>query len=85
MLKTNHYFFFVRTKKLEGDIPRKENDDEANSGDRMGVISEELESESDKLKVKETDTDNLDKVNIADKIEAKMENVRDNVRIPTRY
>jgi len=73
-----------RTKKLEGDIPRKENDDEANSGDRMGVISEELESESDKLKVKETDTDNLDKVNIADKIKAKMENVRDNVRIPTR-
>lgn len=76
-----------RTKKLEGDIPRVEADDEAAAGERMGVISEEAETEterSNKIKDGEAVADGVDKVNIADKIKAKMENVRDNVRIPTR-
>jgi len=76
-----------RTKKLEGDIPRVETDDEAATGERMGVISEEAETELDKsMKNKDNEAvvDGVDKVNIADKIKAKMENVRDNVRIPTR-
>merc|ERR1719341_2806875 len=76
-----------RTKKLEGDIPRVETEDEAATGERMGVISEEAETEvekSNKNKENEAVVDGVDKVNIADKIKAKMENVRDNVRIPTR-
>jgi len=76
-----------RTKKLEGDIPRVETEDEATTGERMGVISEEAETEvekSNKNKENEAVVDGVDKVNIADKIKAKMENVRDNVRIPTR-
>jgi len=76
-----------RTKKLEGDIPRVETDEDAATGERMGVISEEAETEvekSNKVKDNEAVVDGADKVNIADKIKAKMENVRDNVRIPTR-
>merc|ERR1719228_1731553 len=76
-----------RTKKLEGDIPRIETDEDAANGERMGVISEEAETEMDKsnrIKENEAVVDGVDKVNIADKIKAKMENVRDNVRIPTR-
>ena len=79
--------FIVRTKKLEGDIPRVEADDEAAAGERMGVISEEAETETErtnKIKDGEAVADGVDKVNIAEKIKAKMENVRDNVRIPTR-
>merc|ERR1719167_342055 len=49
----------------------------------MGVISEELEQDD---KVMGLGQDKLngpdDKVNIADKIKAKMENVRENVRMP---
>ena len=39
---------------------------------------------SNRIKENEAVVDGVDKVNIADKIKAKMENVRDNVRIPTR-
>ena len=73
---------------MEGDIPRVETEDEAATGERMGVISEEAETEvekSNKNKENEAVVDGVDKVNIADKIKAKMENVRDNVRIPTRF
>ena len=72
---------------MEGDIPRIETDEDAANGERMGVISEEAETEVDKsnrIKENEAVVDGVDKVNIADKIKAKMENVRDNVRIPTR-
>jgi len=76
-----------RTKKLEGDIPRIETEEDAANGERMGVISEEAETEIDKtnrMKDNEAVVDGVDKVNIADKIKAKIVDVRDNVRIPTR-
>ena len=79
---------FFRTKKLEGDIPRIETEEDAANGERMGVISEEAETEIDKtnrMKDNEAVVDGVDKVNIADKIKAKIVDVRDNVRIPTRY
>merc|ERR1712013_727134 len=62
-----------RTKKLEGDIPR--------------IETEEAETDVDKtnrIKDNEAVVDGVDKVNIADKIKAKIVDVRDNVRIPTR-
>lgn len=65
-----------RTKKLEADIARVETEEE----ERMGVISEEQEQEDKAGLEKVAGTD--DKVNIADKIKAKMENVRENVRMP---
>lgn len=55
--------------------------------ERMGVISEEAETDVDKtnrIKDNEAVVDGVDKVNIADKIKAKIVDVRDNVRIPTR-
>jgi len=69
-----------RTKKMEADIARVETDEE---GERMGVISEEAEQDdkgsgTGQEKINGPD----DKVNIADKIKAKMENVRENVRMP---
>jgi len=76
-----------RTKKLEGDIPRIETEEDAANGERMGVISEEAETEMDRanrVKDNEAVVDGGDKVNIADKIKAKLETARDNVRIPTR-
>ena len=79
-----------RTKKMEGDIPRVDNGDEENNlGEKMGMILEEAEAEVErmnKLNMKEgqDNPDGIDKVNMADKLKAKIENVRDNVRIPIR-
>lgn len=69
-----------RTKKMEADIARIETEED---GERMGMISEEQEQE-DKVSGSGQDkvTGSDDKVNIADKIKAKMENVRENVRMP---
>jgi len=79
-----------RTKKMEGDIPRVDNGEEENNfGEKMGMILEEAEAEVErmnKLNMKEgqDNPDGIDKVNMADKLKAKIENVRDNVRIPIR-
>ena len=73
---------------MEGDIPRIETEEDVANGERMGVISEEAETDIDKtnrMKDNEAVVDGVDKVNIADKIKAKIVDVRDNVRIPTRY
>ena len=72
---------------MEGDIPRIETEEDAANMERMGVISEEAETDVDKtnrIKDNEAVVDGVDKVNIADKIKAKIVDVRDNVRIPTR-
>lgn len=79
-----------RTKKLEGDIPRVENDEEIQAqAEKMGMIVEEAEAEVErinKLNMKDGQDimDGVDKVNIAEKLKDKMENVRDKVRIPIR-
>jgi len=79
-----------RTKKLEGDIPRVENDEESHAqAEKMGMIVEEAEAEVErinKLNMKDgqDNFDGVDKVNIAEKLKDKMENVRDKVRIPIR-
>ena len=78
-----------RTKKLECDIPRVETEEEGgnNNGDKMGIIAEEMEGEVErinKMNLKESsdNPDGADKVKIAEKIKAKMDNVRENVKIP---
>ena len=78
-----------RTKKLECDIPRVETDEEGGNlnPDKMGIIAEEMEGEVErinKMNLKESsdNPDGADKVKIAEKIKAKMDNVRENVKIP---
>jgi len=78
-----------RTKKLECDIPRVETEEEGGNtnGDKMGIIAEEMEGEVErinKMNLKESsdNPDGADKVKIAEKIKAKMDNVRENVKIP---
>ena len=80
-----------RTKKLECDIPRVETEEEAGNlnTDKMGIITEEGEVDVErinKLNLKESSDapDGADKVKIAEKIKAKMDNVRENVKIPIR-
>ena len=86
-----------RTKKLEGDIPRVENDEDAKlAAEKMGMIAEEAEADVErmnKMNLKEGQ-DALDgehgenKVKIGEKFKAKMENVKENVkenvRLPIR-
>ena len=73
-----------RTKKLECDIPRVETEEEAGNlnTDKMGIITEEGEVDVErinKLNLKESSDapDGADKVKIAEKIKAKMDNVRE--------
>jgi len=68
-----------RTKKMEADIARVETEED---GERMGVISEEQEQDEKPPGSQEKANGPDDKVNIADKIRAKMENVKENVRMP---
>lgn len=68
-----------RTKKMEADIARVEIEED---GERMGVISEEQEQDEKPPGSQEKANGPDDKVNIADKIRAKMENVKENVRMP---
>merc|ERR1712013_575745 len=63
----------------EADIARVETEDD---GERMGVISEEQEVEEKPLGSQEKANCPDDKVNIADKFRAKLENVKENVRMP---
>ena len=63
-----------RTKKLEGDIPRVEEEEGAgggSEGSKMAPITEEEENVQEGKKSKDKDADN-----IADRIKAKMENVK---------
>ena len=78
-----------RTKKLECDIPRVETEEDGGNvnNDKMGIITEEGEVDVErinKLNLKESsdNPDGADKVKIAEKIKAKMDNVRENVKIP---
>ena len=79
-----------RTKKLESDINRVENDEDMEKEkEKMGAIAEEAEADVERLnrmniKEGQDNIDGADKVKIAEKLKAKMENVRDNVRIPIR-
>ena len=71
-----------RTKKLEGDIPRVENDEDANlAAEKMGIIAEEAEADVERmnkmnLKEGQDALDGEGKVKIGEKFKAKIENVR---------
>jgi len=75
-----------RTKKLDGDIPKVESDDEV-VVEKMGVISEEREGQlvgEPPIDKRLPGVQGQESSNITDKFKAKMENMRDNVRIPIR-